>query len=69
MQGTAFMCAPTNIYLDYIRNTCVEEVATATRLQQGSYSGVHLDIFHSYVLFRQSTFQFPTFSFLLRFLL
>jgi len=68
MQRTAFMCAPTNIYLDYTRNTCVEEVATATRVQPRNYSGVHLDALLSYVSFSFfPTFQFPTSSFLLRF--
>jgi hypothetical protein len=67
MEGTTFMCAPTNIYLDYTRNTCVEEVATATRVQTRSYSRMHLDTFLSYVLFYLFTFQFPTSSFILRF--
>ena len=61
------MCAPTNIYLDYTGNTCVEVVATATRVQPRSYSRMRLDTFLSYVLFYLFTFQFPTSSFILRF--
>jgi hypothetical protein len=61
------MCAPTNIYLDYTRNTCVGEVATATTAQPRSYFAMHLDTSLSYILFSLFTFQFLTSSFLLRF--
>jgi hypothetical protein len=63
MQETTFMCAPTNIYLDYIRNTCVEEVATATRVQPRSYSGVHcistLLLLKVYYICSHFSFQLP----------
>jgi hypothetical protein len=52
------MCAPTNIYLDYARNTCVGKVATATRVHTGSYFGTHLHTSLSHLLFYLFTLRF-----------
>jgi hypothetical protein len=67
MQRTTFICAPTNICLDYTRNTSVGEVTTATRVQPPSYFEMHLGTSLSYVLFYPFAFQFLASSFVLRF--